>query len=201
MISVELRLAFAKLVSVVFHPAILILLLPFLVIYRQTAGSFYAMKWQIFSSLFVFLAGFLVYLGERVGVFSDADISKRPERDKFYLMITILTVLFMAIAIILEGIIFVPVIIAFGVLFGVLLFAALNHILKISIHSGVMCTFVVTMGLLYGINAFFATIWILPLVIWARVVLKKHSFKDAFWGAFLGAGITLGTFFIGRGLL
>lgn len=192
---------FARFVSIIFHPAILILLLPFLVIYRQTESGFYAVKWQVFSSLFVFLAGFLVYLGERVGIFSDADISQRGERNRFYLMITALTVLFIAIVVLLKGILFAPVVIAFGVLFGVSIFAILNHVFKISVHSGVACAFVITVGMLYGLNAFLAVIWILPAVLWARLILKKHTLKDALLGAFLGGFITILTYFIGRSLL
>ena len=85
---------FAKAVSIIFHPAILILFLPFLVVYRQTESSFYALKWQIFSALFVFLAGLLVFLGEAAGVFSDSDLTKRNERNKFYTMVIILLALY-----------------------------------------------------------------------------------------------------------
>lgn len=201
MISDKSKLAFARFISIIFHPAILILLLPFLLIYRQTGSGFYAIKWQVFSSLFVFLAGFLIYIGERVGVFSDADVTKRKERGKFYAIIGSIVVLYIFIVIVFKGILFVPVIIALGVLFGVLLFSLINHVFKISVHSGVACAFAITIGILYGVNTFFAVIWILPVVLWSRITLKKHTLVEALSGAFLGGFITVVTYFVGKSLL
>jgi len=195
---VKLSLTFAKVVSVVFHPAILILLLPFLVVYRQTESSFYALKWQMFSALFVFLAGLLVYLGEKYGIFSDSDLSKRNERNKFYAMIIILLLLYMGVVVFFEGDLSMPVIIGFGALFGVVLFGIINHVFKISLHSGVACVFVITVGILYGINAFFATIGIVPLLIWSRLALKKHTLLEAISGGLLGGTITIATYIIGK---
>lgn len=191
----------ARLVSVIFHPAILILLLPFLVIYSLTESSTYAVKWQIFSSFFVFLAGLLVYIGERIGIFSDADVTKRKERGKFYAIISSVLVLYISIVIILKGILFAPAIIAFGVLFGVLLFSLLNHVFKISIHSGVACAFTISVGLLYGKSAFFATIWIVPLLIWSRLALRKHTLLEAISGGLLGGTIAAATYSIGKNFI
>lgn len=192
---------FAKVVSVVFHPAILILLLPFLVVYRQTESSLYALKWQMFSSLFVFLAGVLVYLGEKSGVFSDPDLTKRNERNKFYAMSIILLLLYIGSVVFFKGIFSLFVVIALGLLFGVVLFAIANHFFKISIHSGVISGFVISLGILYGINIFFVVVWIAPLMIWARLILKKHTLIEAISGGFLGGTITIATYLIGKNYL
>lgn len=189
---------FAKLVSVIFHPAILILFLPFLVVYRQTESSLYALKWQMFSALFVFLAGFLVFLGEQLGVFSDSDLTKRKERSKFYTMAIILLLLYISVVLFFKGIFSPLVIIAFGALLGVVFFAIINHVFKISLHSGVACSFVITVGILYGINVFFATIGIVPLLIWSRLALKKHTLIEAISGGLLGGTITIATYIIGK---
>lgn len=191
----------ARVISVVFHPAVLILLLPFLIVYNQTESSLYALKWQIFSSLFVFLAGFMVFVGEAMGIFSDADVTKRKERGKFYAIIMAIIILFILVVILLKGVISVPVIIASGVLFGVLLFAMLNYLFKISIHSGTACAFVIVVGILYGINVFFAILWILPFMIWARLITKNHTLAEAIFGALLGGLVTIVTYFIGKILL
>lgn len=192
---------FARVVSVVFHPAILILLLPFLFVYRQTESSLYAIKWQMFSALFVFLAGVLVYLGEQIGVFSDSDLTKRSERNKFYLMAIILLLLYIGSIVFLKGIFSPFVIIAFGALFGIVLFAIANRFFKISVHSGAICAFVISIGIMYGIKTFFAIVWIAPLMIWARLILKKHTPIEAISGCFLGGTITVATYLIGRNYL
>lgn len=192
---------FAKLVSIIFHPAILILLLPFLVVYRQTESSLYAIKWQMFSAIFVFLAGLLVFLGEQLGVFSDSDLTKRKERSKFYTMAIILLLLYIGSVVFFKGIFSPIVIIAFGTLFGVVLFTIANHFFKISIHSGTVCAFVISLGILYGINTFFAVVWIAPLMIWTRIILKKHTIYEAISGGSLGGIVTLVTYVIGKNFL
>lgn len=192
---------FAKLVSIIFHPAILICLLPFLVVYRQTASSLYAIKWQMFSALFVFLAGLLVFLGEKLGVFSDSDLTKRNERSKFYTIAIILLLLYIGSVVFFKGIFALLVIIGFGALFGIVLFAITNHLFKISIHSGATCSFVISLGILYGINIFFAVVWIVPLVIWSRIMLKKHTIIEAISGGILGGIVTLVTYLIGKNFL
>ncbi|MEK7533980.1 MAG: hypothetical protein AAB600_01445 [Patescibacteria group bacterium] len=192
---------FAKAVSIIFHPAILILFLPFLVVYRQTESSFYALKWQIFSALFVFLAGLLVFLGEAAGVFSDSDLTKRNERNKFYTMVIILLALYIVAVVFFKGIFSPLVIISFGILFGVVLFTIANHLIKISIHSGAVCAFVISLGILYGINIFFAVVWIVPLTIWARIMLKRHTIYEAISGGTLGGIITIVTYLIGKNFL
>lgn len=192
---------FAKLISVIFHPALLILLLPFLVVYRQTESSLYALKWELFSAFFVFLAGFLVFIGEKSGVFSDADITKRNERSKFYTMIIALLLLYIVAVVFFKGIFFPFAIIAFGTLIGVILFTIANHLFKISIHSGAVCAFVISVGIMYGINIFFAVVWILPLMIWARIILKKHTLIEAISGGTLCGIITVITYAVGRNFL
>lgn len=192
---------FAKLVSIIFHPAILILLLPFLVVYRQTESGLYALKWQMFSAFFVFLAGFLVFLGEHFGVFSDSDLTKRNERSKFYTMVIVLLLLYIATVVFFKGIFSPFVIIAFGTLFGLVLFTIANHFFKISIHSGTACAFVISLSILYGINIFFAVVWIVLLVVWARLVLKKHTLIEAISGGLLGGAITIATYLIGKNYL
>lgn len=188
----------AKVVSILLHPALLILLMPFLVVYKQTENSIYALKWEIFSAFFVFLAGILVFFGERSGVFSDADLTKRNERYKFYLMVITLLLLYIAVVVFFKGIFSPFVIIALGTFIGVIIFTIANHLFKISIHSGVVCALVMSVGILYGLNAFFAIVWIVPLMIWARVVLKRHTIAEAISGGTLGGLITVLTYFVGR---
>lgn len=189
---------FAKLVSLVFHPAILILILPFLVVYKQTESSLYALKWLLFSAFFVSLAGILVFFGEKIGVFSDADLTKRNERYKFYISISILALFYIAIVVYLKGITTPLAIIAVGALIGVFLFALLNHFFKISMHSGVVCAFVISVFVLYGVKTFFSIVLIAPLTIWARIVLGKHTLAEAISGGLLGGMIALVTFLIGK---
>lgn len=183
----------ANLLSYIFHPVILVLLMPYLFIYRQTGSDLYALKWEIFSSLFIFFGVVLVFLGRRRGVFK--------ERYEFYTLLWILAFLYLAAASFLKGIFSPLSIVALGIALGILVFIIVNRYIKASIHMAVVCAWVVSMGILYGRGAFLVTFWMVPLVLWARVASKNHLLNEALLGGVLGVVITLLTFLIGRQLL
>src|SRR3989344_8626010 len=115
----------AKLISIIFGPVVLIVLLSFLVAYKETGDSIYALKWQIFSSLFVLASGILVYLGEWIGIFSDPE-KKRKEREKFYKLVIMLLSVYIVFVVFDRGFLSVPIIVGLGALSGVFLFSFFN---------------------------------------------------------------------------
>lgn len=189
---------FAKFVSLLFNPVVFFLIMPFLVVYRQTQSGTYALKWQIFSSIFLFLGLVLFIIGRIKGAFSDEDVSKREERYKFYILLYILGFVYFLIAIFLKGVFFPLSIITFGIIFGILIFNFVNRFIKASIHVAVSVAFVITIGFLYGWIYLLLTLWIVPLIFWARIVSKRHTVKEAIIGAILGLIITLTTVLIGK---
>jgi len=62
----------------------------------------------------------------------------------------------------------------------------------------VATAFVTTIGILYGPNTLIYLFWIIPLTLWARHYLKKHTVLDMAIGTLVGLFITLGTLFIAR---
>ena len=189
---------FARFVSLLFNPIVFFLIMPFLVVYRQTQSSTYALKWQIFSSIFLFLGLVLFVVGRIKGAFSDEDVSKREERYKFYILLYILGFAYFLIAILLKGAFFPLSIITFGIILGILVFNFVNRFIKASIHVAVSVAFVITIGFLYGWIYLFLILWIVPLTFWARIVSKRHTAKEAIIGAILEVIITLTTALIGK---
>lgn len=188
----------AKIISFIFHPVFFFLIMPYLIIYRQTGNSFFALKWTVFSSIFIVIAGVLILLGRVKGVFSDFDISKREERSKFYFIVYFLAIIYFVIALFFKGAFFPLSIIIFGLIVGVVIFDFVNRRVKASLHIGVASSFVISISILYGINAFFFVLLLVPLLIWSRLVLKKHTLKEEIAGGILGSIITLLTFEIGK---
>lgn len=189
---------FAKFVSLLFNPIVFFLIMPFLVVYRQTQSGTYALKWQIFSSIFLFLGLVLFIIGRIKGSFSDEDVSKREERYKFYILLYILGFAYFLIAIFLKGVFFPLSIITFGIILGILVFNFVNRFIKASIHVAVSVAFVITIGFLYGWIYLLLTLWIVPLIFWARIVSKRHTVQEAIIGSILGLIITLATVLIGK---
>lgn len=188
----------ATILSYIFNPVIFFLLMPYLLIYKQTTSISYALKWELFSLLFIFFGIILVFLERRRGIFSDFDLSKREERWKFFSISLAPLGLYLLSSIFLKGIFFSTTLISLGIIGGLILFAFFNRFLKPSIHTGVACAYVLTVAILYGPIAFFVSFWMVPVIIWARLRLKKHTFNEVLVGGIIGTSITLLTFFAGK---
>lgn len=189
---------FAKLVSYIFHPVVFFFIMPFLVVYRQTANGTYALKWQVFTSSFIFVAILIVLLERWRGIFTDSDLSNKKEREKFYTLMWPLGFSYMAAAFFFKGIFFPLSIIAVGIVFGMLMFMLVTLFVRASIHTAVACGFVLSIGILFGQVAFLTVVWIPILVAWSRLVLTKHTLAEVIIGGALGVVITSLTFFVGR---
>ncbi|MDP3988131.1 MAG: hypothetical protein Q8P80_03225 [Candidatus Levybacteria bacterium] len=188
---------FALFLSYLFNPVIFVLSIPYFLIYRQTTSVSYAFKWEIFSAIFILLGIILVVFEKHKGIFSDYDLSKREERWKFYAIIMIPVILYFIASLFLKGLFFSMSIISIGTILGLLMFVIANKFLKPSIHTGVASAYVVSVALLYGPIAFFITFWMVPVIIWARLTLKKHTKNEVLVGGIIGTLITLLTFFVG----
>lgn len=189
---------FAEYVSFFFHPVLFALLMPFLITYRITGSGFYALKWAIFSSFFIFVGIILIFLERIRGIFSDFDITKKEERFEFFLLLLILAFFYLLAAIFFKGLLFPLSIVSLGILLGIVIFVIVNSFLKASIHVATACAFVISIAILYGDRAFWLSFWVVPLIVWARLILKRHTLSEAVIGGFLGILITLITVFLGK---
>ncbi|RJQ27799.1 phosphatase PAP2 family protein [Candidatus Parcubacteria bacterium] len=189
---------FAKFISYIFHPIVFFLIMPYVIVYKITANHFYAIKWEVFSSAFIFMGIILILFGRLRGAFSDEDVSVRNERNRLFFILYILSLSYFVIALFFKGIFFPLSIIAFSIVLGILLFNIVNKFIKVSIHCAIASAFVTAIAILLGIEGFLATIFIIPLTIWSRIVLRKHTVNEAVIGGFLGILITFLTFLTGK---
>ncbi len=175
--------------------------MPFFIVYKETASGLYAIKWMIFSSVFI-LFGVMIILFETIeGDFSDFDISKKGERFKFYIILAVLGLVYFSLSLFFKGIFFPLSLISLSILLGIIVFAFVNRFVKASIHTAVIFAFVISMSLMYGVTAFLLSFWMIPLVAWARIYEKKHTAWEVLLGGFLGSIITLITFSVGKAIL
>lgn len=188
----------AEITSFLFHPVVFFLLMPFLVVYRYTDNQSSALRWEIFSASFVAVAIAIVLIGRKKGIFSDCDISKREERFEFYGFILFFSAIYITSSLLLRGFVFPMTLIAIGITLGVILFDILNRYIKASNHVAVATAFITTVWLFYGNLPFFFVSWIVPLLFWARLDLRKHTKQEAIIGGILGVMITLLTFVFGK---
>ncbi len=190
----------AKGISYVFEPVFFFLSMPFLIVYKQTQNAEYALKWEIFSAFFIVVGTLFIIYGKQTGLFSDYDVSKKEQRHIMYLVLFLLGLVYLSASIFFKGLFFPLSIITVGIVLGVVIFELVDYYLKASVHAGVITAWVVSMGILYGDIALFATVWMIPVMSWARISLKKHTPNEVITGIIIGTGITLGTFFFGKKL-
>src|SRR5690348_9504657 len=96
----------AKIVSLVFHPIVLILLLPLLVISHYSKNFLYGVEWMLFSSLFLFLFLVVFFFLQPVQFLTDFDISKKEKRPIFYTIVLLFAIVYFIIAVLFKGIFF-----------------------------------------------------------------------------------------------
>jgi len=188
----------AEFFSSVFNPVVFLFLMPFLIVYRQTASVEYALKWQLFTSIFLMIGITFLLFGLHKRIFSDIDLTKREERKEFYKISLILSASYLVSSILFKGPIFYISFAAGGIAVGVFILSIINNYVKASVHLAVATAFVTTVGILYGPNTLIYLFWIIPLTLWARHYLKKHTVLDMVIGILVGLSITLGTLFIAR---
>ena len=192
-----MKLRIAKLISFIFHPVLLALIIPFLFVFKETANFAYGLKWLFFSTFFLFLTATGFYFVRPKKFFSDFDISLKEERHLFYSIALLTAVLYFIAALIFKGILFPLSIVALGIILGIVVLDIATYYIKVSIHMAVVSAYTVTIAMLFGIWPFFGFVWMLPAMGWSRLKLEKHSDKELLAGMFLGTGITLVTFFLG----
>lgn len=196
---------FARLISFAFHPVIFALLVPFLVVYKESASVLYGLKWAFFSSFFLFIAGSIFFVLRPRSVVKDMDhdfdISHKENRHILYSICALFAIIFFIISLIFKGAFFSLSIVALGIILGIVLFDLLNFYIKVSVHAAIVTAYIVTFGILYGLLPFLGVAWVLLLVVWSRLYLKKHTPVELLTGVIMGASITLITVFIGRHLV
>lgn len=165
---------FAKLVSNLFHP--LLVVIPTLIIAMVQPGAtlWEALFWTILSIAIVNLPmAFLLLWGVRSGKYSDASVSIREQRTSIYAVGGICLIILLAVLVIWQA----PLVIIACLISAVLATALgfwINRYTKLSLHSAAMagCTAVLlwTAPLIGVIMLIFA-----PLVGWSRIRLKHHT--------------------------
>lgn len=114
---------------------------------------------------------------------SDWDISKREERNGLHFF-TVFCHLFGVVAALAIGKIFLfKILLVFWTL--AVVFALVTMVWKISGHAAVNAALVAFFNHFYGWDKYWWTVGLLIIVLWSRVVIKKHTYAQVVAGALL----------------
>ena len=179
----------AGFLSIVFHPIILFLPVPYLIIMRAENNYFQAVIWTLFSWLILSVLGIFIMYQVKTGKFTNLDVSVRSQRPLFFLSVGIAIAVYSISLLLFNGPV-VMLVLAGGAIVALGLLDLINSKIKTSIHvasvTSILCAFVVLNGLMYS-----WTLLLIPLVAWSRITLQRHSLSETIMGAIFGFFITI----------
>jgi len=183
----------ARWISRIISPPIIASLSAILI--AATINTPNAWFWAAFQLFFAILGPvILILVMVRTGKLSDFDIYFRQQRHIPYLVIMacsgISTIVMLIASAPLLQIGFALV----GFLQTIGLFV-INIRWKISAHSASSASFTILMLYLNGANAI-ASLFMVPLIVWSRVLLKRHTFWQTIAGSALGFSTALSLFLV-----
>lgn len=173
----------ALLLSIVFSPIVVVVVFPLLImldsLIDKRGVSIWAILWMIFCAI---IPTIYVYWLIKIGRVSNFHLDKRTERSGPYLVGIMSSLVLAVIFIVLHAPIFLIALITCLIVNNLMLLI-INKWWKISAHLTAASTAIITMSVI--VSVYFVWLYIfIPLLIWARVRRKRHTWKQAV-GAFL----------------
>ncbi len=184
----------ARLISIIASPLLITAPVSFALVFRTSQDPYYALVWTVVTMLFASFVGLFVLYGVRQGFFSDFDISIKEERRPVFIFAGFVAILYFVAIYLLRGpTILMATIGAF--MLGVLINSYVNKKIKASIHLAVFSSLTTVLGILYG-GLFWGLVFLIPLVAWSRIKLKRHTFPETLVGTILGTLIVIILYYV-----
>lgn len=191
-----MKLSLAKIISFVFHPMTAVLFAPLLLIYRTTHDLRAASYWTMYTLIFIMFLGLFMIIAVRKKIFSDLDVSRREQRSLLYQIGSVMSVVYLVSLFFLRA----PSILYFstaGIIFGVIVFSLINRRIKASIHVATMTALILPVAISYG-QYYLLLLFLIPLIIWARLKTKRHTFSEILVGGSVGGFLSLSFYYIAK---
>lgn len=179
----------ARTISTLFNPFLILPPSLYLLIDKEVNNDIYAIKWAIYSFIFMSIVGIFVIFGVILGFFSDMDISKREERPLLFAFAGIVSTLYL-ISLLVFNAPKVLLVIASAICLGLVIIAIVNRKIKASIHVATISSLISSVAIVYG-GVFLFAFSIIPIIAWSRVRTKKHTLLEAIAGGILGIALTI----------
>lgn len=186
----------ARIISYISNPIFILIGLPYFLINKTTHDPILARDWTLVTWSFLFVFVLFVLVGVKSGFFSDIDVSKRTQRPLLYLFGAILALIYVFVLLIFHGpaILFITIL---GIILAIFCGSIVNMRVKASVHVA-SATALIT-GLIAGYGGYYyLLILLIPIICWARIRIKRHSFHEVVAGGILGSLLSLIMFLITR---
>lgn len=187
-----MRILTARLISILLNPLIILIILPFFLVYRTTNNFSSAFFWTNYTLVFLIAIAVFIFVAVRRKIFTNWDVSNREQRPLLFFMFLVLGIIYMLGLFLFHAprIIFVVTI---SILLGVMVLSIINKKIKASIHVATIAALVLGLAIGYGGYYYFLLLTI-PIMGWARVILNRHTVTDVIVGGILGCVLLLSVY-------
>ena len=179
-----MRLSLARIISLVFNPISIAFFAPFFLVYKTSHDMISAVHWTMYTLVFLMALSFFAIIGVKKKIFTDLDVSKREQRPVMYLMSIICCAVYLVSLFFLHGP-FILYILTIGVILGVSFLSIINRRIKASIHVAAITSLILPVAVSYG-HYYLLLLFLIPLVIWARLKTKRHTLPEIVVGGTIG---------------
>lgn len=187
-----MSLSLAKIISFVLNPLIVIVFLPFFLVYKSTHDVTVALHWTSYTMFFLLAIAGLVYFAVKKKIFTDMDVSRREQRPLLFAIAMLFGVTYLTSLVLLQAP-YLLIIVTCGILGGIVIVSIINQHIKASIHVATMTALALTVAIGYG-GYFYFLILLIPLLAWARIKTKRHTVTEAITGGIVGSLLSLSVY-------
>lgn len=179
----------ARFISFIFNPVLVILFVPFLLLYKSTGDIYSALGWTSYTAFFVLAMIMFIIYSVKKKVFTDMDVSKREQRPLLFFVSIICASVYLAGLFLLHApqLLFV---ITFGIIVGIIVASIVNTQIKASIHVATISALIFTLAMGYD-GIYRLLLLLIPLVAWSRITIKRHTLLETIAGGVLGILLSL----------
>jgi hypothetical protein len=179
----------AEIISLILSPLVILVPVPFFLVYEKTGDFPLAFFWTILSTVFILLFFGFVLIGIHFKFFSDLNISKREQRPALFSFGILLTSIYAACLYLFHA----PHVLILGTIAiasGLVVLGLVNAFTKVSGHLSVLSAFLTFLVLAEG-PLFLVSFVLIPLLAWARIKTKNHTLFQTVLGTLVGALTTI----------
>lgn len=180
---------FAKIISTVLSPLVILSVLPFLLLYKSSSNIQMSVFWEAISLIYLGAFSLFVIIAVKLNYFSDLDVSNRKQRPALFSAGLFVTAMYIIAVYLLNGP-KVLMIATFGIILGLWIAEIINNKIKISIHVAAITGFASFLVLVHG-PQYIAAYLLVPLVAWARIKTRNHTLSQTITGAVFSLLLTL----------
>ena len=191
-----MKLSLAKIISIILNPIVLAFFAPFFLIYKTTHDVQLAINWSLYTLIFISIFGLFTIISVKKKIITDMDISKREQRSFVYIVGILFSSIYLISLFFFHG----PFILYFstiGIIIGVSFLSIVNRKIKASIHTATITALILPVAISYG-NYYYLLLFLIPLIIWARLKTKRHTPLEIFVGGTIGGFLSLSLYYIAR---